>query len=109
MTSPSTHQALQDVHTFNGQAGSEAPTLLERIQKALNITVIQYSNQTPKEIVNRAVSLNKNSIVLAGVSQDLYNNVSSIVKKENLGIIVSYFAPKSGEDVKFFIKRVLGL
>jgi preprotein translocase subunit SecD len=109
LASPKLYNELQDVKAFNGQAGSQAPTLLERIQEAFNITVIQYSDQTPEEIVNKAVDLNKDSIILADVPQDLYNNVSSIVKKENLEKAVSYFAPQSGEDVESFIKRILGL
>ncbi len=109
VVSPQVYQELQDVNAFNGEAGVQAPTLLERIQEALNITVIQYSNQTPEEIVNNATALNKTAIILADVPKGIYSNVSSIVKNDNLKIAVSYYTPQNGEDYPSFVRRVLHL
>lgn len=83
--------------------------LIERLKEAFNITVVEYKNQTADEIVSNATVLGKERIILADVSQELYDGVKQVVLSKNLNIRVSYYAPQSGEDMKEFVKRILHL
>ncbi len=109
VVSPAVYQELQNTQDFNGNAGPQAPTLLERIEKGLNISVLVYTNQSPMAIVNNATALKKNKIILADVPSGLYNNVSSIVSERKLDIRVSYFKKSPQEAPKDFVERVIHL
>jgi preprotein translocase subunit SecD len=108
VVSPRVYEELRSTD-FNAEAGSEAPPLLVRIEKAFNITVMEYNNQTSDQIVGNATSLGKERIVLADVPQEVYTAVNREVVDKGLNIRVSYFQPQPQESLKDFVERVLHL
>ncbi|ASJ03671.1 preprotein translocase subunit SecD [Thermococcus profundus] len=103
------YQELQNPADFNGKAGTQAPTLLERIEKAFNITVVEYNNQTAEEIIANATNLGKKSIIIADLPESLYNQVKDALLQAGSKIRVSYFTPQPNEDMRDFVKRILNL
>ncbi|NJE42996.1 preprotein translocase subunit SecD [Thermococcus sp. GR6] len=85
---------------FNAQA-PEAPTLMERITKAFNITVVVYANQSADEIAKLAES--KEKVVLVDVPQELQAEL------ENVNVTVRFVPRNPGESDHSLIVRVLGL
>ncbi len=105
---PQVYNAMNSTY-FNGRAGSAAPTLLQRIERGLNITVVKYTNQSARDIVSKAQKLNKRMIVLAGVPKNVSTGVSDIVSSKKLKIqVVSYPAPTGG-DYYAYVKAILHL
>ncbi|NJE05594.1 preprotein translocase subunit SecD [Thermococcus sp. M36] len=85
---------------FNANA-PEAPTLLERISKAFNVTAVVYTNQTADEIAKLAQG--RDRIVLVDVPQDLKTRL------EEMNFTVSYIPRNPGEDNQKIIRDALGL
>ncbi|NJE11060.1 preprotein translocase subunit SecD [Thermococcus sp. MAR1] len=85
---------------FNAEA-PEAPTLLERIGKAFNISVVAYANQSADEIAKLAQG--KDKIVLVDVPGELQAQL------EGMNITVRYVPRAQGESDHALIVRVLGL
>ncbi len=85
---------------FNAEA-PEAPTLLERITKAFNITVVVYANQSAEEIAQLAKG--KDKVVLVDVPQELQTEL------EAMNITVRYVPREPGESDHQLIVKVLGL
>ncbi|ASJ11491.1 preprotein translocase subunit SecD [Thermococcus thioreducens] len=85
---------------FNANA-PEAPTLLERITRAFNISVVAYANQSADEIVKLAQG--KDKIVLVDVPGELQTQL------EAMNITVRYVPRAQGESDHALIVRVLGL
>jgi len=85
---------------FNAEA-PEAPTLMERIAKAFNISVVAYANQSADEIAKLAQG--KEKIVLVDVPQELQTQL------EGMNLTVRYVPRAQGESDHALIVRVLGL
>lgn len=85
---------------FNAEA-PEAPTLLERIGKAFNISVVAYANQSADEIAKLAQG--KEKIVLVDVPGELQTEL------EGMNFTVRYVPRAQGESDHSLIVRVLGL
>jgi len=102
VVSPEVYKLMNSTE-FNAQAPN-APTLLQRIEKALNITVVQYTNQTtPEQLFNVAEKMKVKNIVLAAVGKGLIDQL------RKYGLKVRYVSKEPGESDFAFIKRVLGL
>ncbi len=86
---------------FNARAPPEAPTLLERITKAFNISVVAYANQSAGEIAKLAEG--KDKVVLVDVPQELQTEL------EGMNVTVRYVARAQGESDHQLIVQVLGL
>ncbi len=84
---------------FNAQA-PQAPFLIERIHKALNISTITYTGQSADEIKRLAAG---RQVVLVDVPQSLYENLRA------LNVTVKYVPRPKGADDRVLIKQVLGL
>ncbi|MFA4646920.1 preprotein translocase subunit SecD [Pyrococcus kukulkanii] len=76
-------------------------TLAERIEKAFNIKIIVYNNQTPEEIAE--VTKNSERIILV----DVDNNLTKELKA--LGLNVEIWTKEKGEEMDEFVRRVLRL
>lgn len=95
----------QDVFmTMNGTAfnagAPDAPPLAARIEKALNITTIMYTNQSATELKEMA---NGRAIVLAGVPRELYDGL------KDMNVSVKYIPSEPSADTTSFVKEILGL
>ncbi len=91
---------LMNSTEFNAQAPN-APTLLVRIEKAFNMSVVAYANQSAQEIAKLAQG--KQKVVLIDVPQELQN------KLEALNVTVSYIQRGPGESDHTLIVKALGL
>ncbi|AEC51744.1 preprotein translocase subunit SecD [Pyrococcus sp. NA2] len=76
-------------------------TLIERISKAFNIKVIQYSNQTPEEIAK--VAKGSERIILVDVDGKLAEEL------KKMGLKVEVRKREKNEDIEDFVRRVLRL
>ncbi|RLF88852.1 preprotein translocase subunit SecD, partial [Thermococci archaeon] len=76
-------------------------TLAERIEKAFNIKIVVYNNQTPEEIAE--VTKNSERIILV----DVDNNLTKELKA--LGLNVEVWTKEKGEEMDEFVRRVLRL
>jgi len=85
---------------FNAQA-PEAPTLLKRIERAFNVSVVAYSNQSAEEIAKLAEG--KKRVVLVDVPRELQAQL------EKMGLTVGYAQRKEGESDHALVVRILGL
>ncbi|WP_297063032.1 preprotein translocase subunit SecD [Thermococcus sp.] len=90
---------LMNSTTFNAQA-PQAPTLLQRIHKALNITTVTYANQSAEELKKLA---DGKPIVLVDVGENLVSSLKS------MNVSVRYVPRQSGVSDTQFIRSVLGL
>jgi len=90
---------LMNSTAFNAQA-PQAPYLIERIHKALNITTIAYTNQSAEELKKLA---DGKPIVLVDVGADL------VGKLQAMNVSVRYVPRQSGVTDTDFVKSVLGL
>jgi len=93
---------LMDSTEFNAEA-PEAPTLIERINKALNISVVAYANQSAAEIAKMAKENGKSSIVLMDVPIELKNQL------EGMNLTVRYIQRAPGMTDEELVKKALGL
>ncbi|NJE03947.1 preprotein translocase subunit SecD [Thermococcus sp. MV11] len=100
MVVPDSVYRLMNSTEFNAEA-PEAPTLMERISKAFNITVVAYANQSADEIAGLAEG--KDKIVLVDVPQELQSGL------EGMNLTVRYVPRNPGESDHQLIVRVLGL
>ncbi|ANF22324.1 preprotein translocase subunit SecD [Thermococcus piezophilus] len=91
---------LMNSSEFNAQV-PEAPTLLQRITKAFNITVVAYANQTADELADMAEGREK--IVLVDLNQGLQSEL------ENMNVTVRLVQRGPGESDHALIIRTLGL
>lgn len=76
-------------------------SLIERVRKAFNIRIIEYSNQTPEEIARLANGSEK--IILVGVDGKLAEELKS------MGFKVEVRNREKNEDLEDFVRRVLRL
>ena len=97
---PDSVYRLMNSSEFNAQA-PEAPTLMERITKAFNISVVAYANQSAEEMAKLAEG--KEKVVLVDVPQELYDELSA------MNVTVRYVPRNPGESDHELIVRVLGL
>ncbi|NJE85533.1 preprotein translocase subunit SecD [Thermococcus sp. CX2] len=97
---PDSVYKLMNSSEFNAQA-PEAPTLLQRITKAFNITVVAYANQTADELAEMAEG--KEKIVLVDLNQGLQSEL------ENMNVTVRLVQRGPGESDHALIIRTLGL
>ncbi|WP_297463809.1 preprotein translocase subunit SecD [Thermococcus sp.] len=100
MVVPDSVYRLMNSTEFNAEA-PEAPTLLERINRALNISVVAYANQSAEEI--KRLAEGKEKVVLVDVPQELQAGL------EDLNVTVRYVLRKPGETDRQIITRTLGL
>ncbi|WP_148883033.1 preprotein translocase subunit SecD [Thermococcus aciditolerans] len=100
MVVPDSVYRLMNSTDFNAEAPN-APTLMERIGQAFNVTVVAYANQSADEIVKLAEG--KDKIVLVDVPQDLQTQL------EDMNITVRYIPRAPGESDHALVVRVLGL
>ncbi|ASJ06289.1 preprotein translocase subunit SecD [Thermococcus pacificus] len=100
MVVPDNIYRLMNSTEFNAQAPN-APTLLERITKAFNITVVTYANQSAEEIAKLAQG--KDKIVLINVPQELQTEL------ENMNLTVRYIPGEPGVSDRQIIIKALGL
>ncbi|WP_297535824.1 preprotein translocase subunit SecD [Thermococcus sp.] len=91
---------LMNSTQFNADAPN-APVLLWRIHRALNITAVIYTNQSAAELKELA---NGKQVVLVDVGGE---NLVNALKK--LGVSVTYVARPQGVSDYQFVKQVLGL
>ncbi|WP_297418647.1 preprotein translocase subunit SecD [Thermococcus sp.] len=91
---------LMNSTEFNAQAPN-APTLLDRIEKAFNISAVIYSNQSAGEIAKLAQG--KQKVVLIDVPQSLQKEL------ESLNITATYIQRGPGESDYSLIVKALGL
>jgi preprotein translocase subunit SecD len=75
--------------------------LLERVEKAYNITVVTYANQSADEIAKLAKG--KDKVVLIDVPQELQSQL------EGMNITVRYIPREPGESDHAIIVKALGL
>jgi preprotein translocase subunit SecD len=100
MVVPDNIYRLMNSTDFNAQAPN-APTLLERVEKAFNITVVTYANQSADEIAKLAQG--KDKVVLIDVPQELQSQL------EGMNITVRYIPREPGESDHAIIVKALGL
>jgi preprotein translocase subunit SecD len=90
--------------TMNGTAfnagAPDAPPLIIRIRKALNITTVMYTNQSARELKEMSKG---RMIVLAGVPRGLYDQLKA------MNVSVKYVQSEPSMDTTAFVKEVLGL
>jgi len=91
---------LMNSSAFNSNA-PQAMTLLERITKAFNVSVLAYSNQSADEVAKLAQG--KVDVVLVDVPQNLQTEL------ESKGLKVRYVPRIEGESDEALVTRVLGL
>jgi len=90
---------LMNSTAFNAQA-PQAPYLVERINKAFNITTVAYSNQSAEDLKKLA---NGKPIVLVDVGADLVDKLRA------MNVSVRYVPRQSGVSDTEMVKTVLGL
>ncbi|WP_456367184.1 preprotein translocase subunit SecD [Thermococcus sp.] len=90
--------------TMNGTAFNlgipEAPPLAVRIEKALNITTIAYSNQSATDLKKLA---GDRTLILVGTPRELYTQL------REMGINAKYIPRDENVDTVTFVKKILGL
>ncbi len=97
---PQSVYKLMNSSTFSAQA-PQAPTLIERLSSAFNITTVAYANQSAPEIAKLAKG--KDKVVLVGVGENLVKPL------ESMNITVRYIERGVGETDNQLIIRTLGL
>jgi len=91
---------LMNSTAFNTREAPEAPYLIVRIHKALNITTIAYTNQSAEEIKKLA---NGEPVVLVAVGENLVDQLKA------MKVNVKYVPRAQGVSDRQLIVQVLGL